>query len=181
MSRKEFIMAEINKTNTSKNVVELQKAYRADGTAIENIVIDGRTVGVLGSVSERDKAVALETLQKAIDGSDNVYEALMKIATVANLNTKEVLADEQIEIEGVKVLISYEAKTAYDLNGEELANCKELPDIPSEAIKAILVDRVKLALAELRKGDYDGDYDEDEDDGDYDGDYACLGRTTHQW
>ena len=61
-----------------------------------------------------------------------------------------------ITMDDVDVMISYAKKTAYYLNGEEIANCTDLPDMPNEAVKAVLEARIRVRLAEEK-------IDEDED------------------
>ena len=139
-------MATIN-TNTRKNAVEIREELKANGTKIEYIVIDGQKVGVLGSTSEKDRQNAIVAIQKALDASDgNIYEMMQKLETIATIEEKEIEPDEMIEICGEDVIISYAAKTAYTIDGEEIVDCKDLPDMPNEAIKAVLVARVEAII-----------------------------------
>ena len=50
---------------TTKNAVEIRSELKANGTRVEYIIIDGIKCGILGSVSEADRATALKTLQEA--------------------------------------------------------------------------------------------------------------------
>lgn len=136
-------MATIN-TNTRKNAVEIREELKANGTKIEYIVIDGQKVGMLGSTGEKDRQNAISAIQKALEASNgNIYEMMQKLETIAIIEEKEIEPDEMIEIDGEEVIISYAAKTAYTIDGEEIVDCKDLPDMPNEAIKAVLVARVE--------------------------------------
>lgn len=140
-------MATITKTNTNKNVVELRKELSSNGIAMENVYVNNRKFCCMGYMSEKDKQACLKAIQTAIDGSENEYEAMMKLITIANLNDKEVTPDKEITINNTKVLISYEARAACDCDGNEIANCRELTcELPCEAIDAILLPRIKDAL-----------------------------------
>lgn len=140
-------MTTITKTNTNKNVVELRKELSSNGITMENVYVNNRKFCCMGYMSEKDKQACLKAIQTAIDGSENEYEAMMKLITIANLNDKEVTPDKEITINNTKVLISYEARAAYDCDGNEIANCRELTcELPCEAIDAILVPRIKDAL-----------------------------------
>lgn len=140
-------MTTITKTNTNKNVVELRKELSSNGIAMENVYVNNRKFCCMGYMSEKDKQACLKAIQTAIDGSENEYEAMMKLITIANLNDKEVTPDKEITINNTKVLISYEARAAYDCDGNEIANCRELTcELPCEAIDAILLPRIKDAL-----------------------------------
>ncbi len=140
-------MTTITKTNTNKNVVELRKELSSNGIAMENVYVNNRKFCCMGYMSEKDKQACLKAIQTAIDGSENEYEAMMKLITIANLNDKEVTPDKEITINNTKVLISYEARAAYDYDGNEIANCRELTcELPCEAIDAILLPRIKDAL-----------------------------------
>lgn len=140
-------MTTITKTNTNKNVVEFRRELDSNGIAMENIYINNRKFCCIGYVSERDKQACLKAIQTAIDGSENEYEAMMKLMTIANLGDKEVIPDKEITINNAVVLLSYEARAAYDCEGNEIANCRELTcELPCEAIDAILIPRIKDTL-----------------------------------
>jgi hypothetical protein len=137
----------VNSTNNTRNAVEIRKELQANGTSIEYIVVNGQKLGGLGSTSEKDRQNAMKAIQTALDSSNgNIYEMMQKLNTIATIEEKEIAADEMVEVNGEQVIISYGSKTAYDINGEEIANCKDLPDMPNEAIKAVLVARAETAL-----------------------------------
>ena len=141
-------MANISKTNTKKNAVEIRNELAANGTMIEYIVINGQKVGILGSVSEKDRQKALDAIQTALDASDgNIYEMMQKLSTIAMMQENEIEPNEMIEVCGVEIIISYDAKAAYTTDGEEIANCNDLPKMPYEAVKAVLIARAETALA----------------------------------
>lgn len=155
-------MMNINTTNTNKNAVEIRTELNKNGTKIEYIVINGQKVGILGSVNANDRAKAIKALQTALDASNgNIYEMMSKLQTIATIEEHEIAADEMITVDGVDVIISYASKAAYYTNGEEIVNCTELPDMPNEAIKAVLEARIKVALAE--RADDEDEWDEDEE------------------
>jgi hypothetical protein len=152
MWRKNKQMTNITTTNTTKNAVEIRTELGKNGTKIEYIVINGQKVGILGSANANDRAKAIKAIQTALDASNgNIYEMIQKLQTIATIEEHEIDADEMIEIDGADVIISYASKAAYLTNGEELANCAELPDMPKEAIKAVLEARAKIALAEMNE------------------------------
>ena len=137
----------INSTNNTKNAVEIRAELKANGTTIEYIVVNGQKLGILGSTSEKDKQNAIKAIQIALDSSDgDIYEMMSKLCTMATIEEKEIAADEMVEIGDEQIIISYEAKTAYTIDGEEIVNCTDLPDMPSEAIKAVLVARIEALI-----------------------------------
>lgn len=140
-------MANITKTNTRKNTVELRTILNNDGTHMENVYIDGQFFCCMGSVNERDKQAALETIQKAIDGSSNMYEAAKKLMNVACINDSGNDPTEQIEVQGHQLLIDYNKKLGCDERGNELVNCAELNITDHTAIKEILKARYEALLA----------------------------------
>lgn len=136
-------MANINTTNNTKNAVEIRSELAENGITVEYIVINGIKCGVLGSANAKDRQAAIKAIQTALDASDgNVNAALAKLNTIATIEEKGILPDEMIKIKNKDVIISYASKAAYDLNGKELANCNDLPDMPNEAVKAVLEARV---------------------------------------
>lgn len=135
----------INKTNTNKNVVELRRELSANGTTLENVYVDGQKFCCVGYVSEKDRQACLKAIQAAIDGSENMYEAMTKLMANANLTDAEVEPDEEVMVGDTPMVISYRDKAIYDLNGEEIVNCRDLTcDLPDEACKTILLQRVAL-------------------------------------
>lgn len=141
-------MTNITTTNTAKNAVEIRAELAKNGTTIEYIVINDQKVGILGSVSEKDKQNAIKAIQTALNASNgNIYEMMTKLSTIATIEEKEIISDEMIEVDGEDVIISYASKAAYDLNGNEIVDCRDLPDIPNEAIKAVLEARATAHFA----------------------------------
>lgn len=146
--QKGIIMATINTTNTAKNAVEIRAELGKNGTKIEYIVVNGQKLGILGSTSEKDRENAIKAIQTALDSSNgNVYEMMQKLSTIATIEENEIAADEMVEVCGEQIIISYAQKTAYATDGEELVNCTDLPDMPNEAIKAVLIARAELILS----------------------------------
>ena len=140
-------MATINTTNTAKNAVEIRAELAKNGTTVEYIVINGQKVGILGSVSEKDKQSAIKAIQTALDASNgNIYEMMDKLSTIATIEENEILPDEMIKVGNHDIIISYASKAAYDLDGTEITNCTDLPDMPNEAIKAVLEARVAAMI-----------------------------------
>ena len=134
----------INTTNNTKNAVEIRVELAANGTKIEYIVINGQKCGILGSTSEKDKQNAVKAIQTALDSSNgNISEMMQKLNTIATIEEKEITPDEMIKVDGKEIIISYEAKAAYTIDGEEIANCTDLPGMPDEAIKAVLTARIE--------------------------------------
>ena len=149
-------MTNITTTNTTKNAVEIRAELQANGTKIEYIVVNDQKLGILGSTSEKDKQNAIKAIQTALDASNgNIYEMMQKLSTIATIEEKEIKPDEMIEINGREIIISYESKAAYTLDGEELVNCTDLPDMPEEAIKAVLTARIEALSVEDEYEDED--------------------------
>lgn len=137
----------IEKTNTNKSVIELRKELADNGTKVENVYVDGTLFTTIGYVSERDKDACLKAIQAAVDGSDNLYEAMQKLMINAKLTDNEVEPDEEIELPYGTMFISYANKAIYDQNGKEVVNCRELEcDLPPEACRTILMQRFELAM-----------------------------------
>lgn len=140
-------MATINMIKNNKSAVEIRSELKANGTKIEYIVINNQKVGILGSTSEADRKKAIEALSKVYtDCNGNVREMMQKLREIATLEEKEVEHDEVVKVRGKDILLSYSKRKAYNTNGTELANCAGLPTMPKEAIKALLIARVEVAL-----------------------------------
>ena len=132
---------------TNKNAVELRKEQLRNGTVVEYIVIDGVKCGIMGSVNDEDRANALKTIQDAYAASNgSVMEMIGKLATIATIEEKGIDPDEVVNICGTDVILSYNDAKAYTMSGEEIANCEDLGDMPTRAIKAVLMARVEAIL-----------------------------------
>lgn len=133
--------------NTIKNAVQIRTEFKENGTKIEYIVIDGQRVGILGSISEKDRSAALKVLNDTYAASNgNIMEMMRKLTTIATIEEKEIEPDEMIEINDNEVIISYKKAAAYTIDGEEIVNCSDLPSMPAEAIKAVLVARMEALI-----------------------------------
>jgi len=133
--------------NTNKNPVEIRSELNKSGVRIEYIVINGQKVGILGSTNEVDRNAAIKALNDAYVASGGDIAAMVSnLTTVANLEEKKIVADEVVTVCGEEIIVSYESAKAYTMSGEEIATCEDLPNMPREAIKAVLVARAENVL-----------------------------------
>ena len=133
----------INTKKTPKNVIEIRSELASNGIRMEHIIIDGQRVRIIGTTSEADKQNAIKAIQTALEASNgNIYEAIQKLSTIATIEEHEINPDEVTKVCGKEFIISYANKTAYTMSGEAYATCTDLPDMPKEAIKAVLVARI---------------------------------------
>jgi hypothetical protein len=134
--------------NTIKNAVEIRSELNAQGVKIEYVIIDGQNIGMLGTVNERDRDAALKALNDAYIASGGDLMAMAaNLNTIAAITENNITPDEMIEINGVNVIISYESATAYTIDGEEIVDCKDIPNMPRDGIKALLISRVENLFA----------------------------------
>lgn len=133
--------------NTIKNAVEIRSELKANGTKVEYIVINGQKCGILGSTSKKDREAAIKALNAAYVASNgDIFEMVQKLQTIATIEEKEIEPDEIVEVCDTEVMLSYAKKAVYTMDGEEIANCTDLPDMPKEAVKAVLVARATSEL-----------------------------------
>ena len=133
--------------NKAKNPVQIHTELKANGTKIEYITINDQKIGILGSVNERDRETALKVLRDTYEASNgNIYEMIEKLSVLATIDEKEISPDEMVTIDGVNIMVAYRKGKAYTMDGEEIANCDDLPNLPLEAVEAVLKARVEAAL-----------------------------------
>ena len=141
----------VTKNNTRKSMVEIVKSIR-QSTEVEILKIDGIECGIMGYANEADKQAGIAVIQQIVDNSDKRGYALamevMQTMTVAGLQKEAgITADanpEAIKINGEDMNILYDKKAIYNSDlTKEIANCNDLPDMPKEAIKAVLIERAK--------------------------------------
>lgn len=133
--------------NKEKNAVEIYTELKANGTKVEYITINDQKVGILGSVNENDRDKALKLLNKTYESSNgDIYEMMQKLMTIATIDEKEIAPDEMVTICDEDIMLSYAQGKAYTMDGEEIANCNDVPNMPNEAIKALLIARVEAII-----------------------------------
>ena len=187
-------ISNITKTVTApKTTVQLIQETNAAGVTLEYLAIDGVKIGTMGYTSQKDKEAAIKFVQRIVDNSQNtgyaLYNDIMQTCMTGAAMTEEGIEakdSEEIEIDDVPVIINYEAQKAYiGINNslEAIADLEDLDcDLPAEAVKALLVERSKTAIAEMRKAQeeeygpyYDEEYEDDYDDYyDEDADYDDI-------
>lgn len=155
-------------TKKETSIVELQEEYTENGVKFGIIKVDGEPFVSLGYSSEEDKEKAVNAVRIAIErcGGDR-WKARNMMSTLCALGDKEVKADAEVEVKGIRFIISYAKKAAYDKYGNEVTNLEDLreAELPDIAIKTLLVERIKTALLEDRLDYYEDDYfDEEEED-----------------
>lgn len=187
-------ISNITKTVTApKTTVELIQETNAAGVTLEYLAIDGVKIGTMGYTSQKDKEAAIKFVQRIVDNSQNtgyaLYNEIMQTCMTGAAMTEEGIEakdSEEIEIDDVPVIINYEAQKAYiGINNslEAIADLEDLDcNLPAEAVKALLVERSKTAIAEMKKAQekeygpyYDEEYEDDYDDYyDEDADYDDI-------
>ena len=155
--------------NTQKPLVEIVTESRNGQTfeflSIDGIKLDGRVdernkrpcgaLCVLNYRSEAEKLANIEFIQKIVDNSNKrgmalVFEVAQAYQMAAMQHELGIPTDdkpETVDIKGYNCKIIYSKKTMYNETlTEEITNCKDLPDMPKEAIKAVLIERAKNVL-----------------------------------
>lgn len=124
-------------------------SYQENGNGAAIPVINGVPEQRLmfGYVSESDRQGCLKLIEEALKATEGDIPAAMRYMYNAALTAaKEIKADEVVEVNGTEIIISYEAKAAY-LNTEKVADLEDIEaELPAEAVKAMLADRVRLYL-----------------------------------
>jgi len=158
---------------------EFAVTYQQNGYGGCTPVIDGKPEPSLtfGYVSESDKQACMKLLEEAIKATGgDIWKVQRYIMNAVRVSAAEIKADEAVTVDdyGTEIIISYQAKKAYQ-GTEEIANLDDITcELPNEAIKAMLTDRAKLRLEEIARDQREWDIffsdipddDEDEDDED---------------
>lgn len=170
-------MADIIKTVApKKTTVQLVAETNKDGVTLEYLAIDGVKIGTMGYCNQKDKEAALRFVQRIVDNSDNegyaLYAEIMNACMTGAAMTEEGIeakSSEEVEIDGIPIIINYEVQKAYIGIKTDLKALADLEDLdcemPPEAVKALLVERCKTKIAEMMAEEEDYDDDDDEDCG----------------
>lgn len=129
-------------------------------------VIDGKPEQSLmfGYVTESDKRACMRLIEEAIvaTGGD-VWKAKTYIMNAVTMAANEVTPSETIDVDGTEIIIDYEKRKAYETT-TEIANLDDIQcELPEEAIKALLVERVRNTIRERREA-VAYPWDDEEDD-----------------
>ena len=154
-------MTNITKTNNKKSLFEIVSEMRNGQTieflCIDGIVLDGKhsmCMATLSYADEESREAAINFIQKIINNSDKrgmelvmeVAEAYQMAAMHHELGIPANCKPETVKVNGKDMSILYDKKAIYNSDcTKEVANCKDLPDMPKEAIKAVLIERAKNA------------------------------------
>lgn len=143
----------IIKNNTRKSMVEVVKSIRQNAE-VEILKIDGIECGIMGYANEADKQAGITVIQQIVDNSDKrgwelAMEVMQTMMVAGWQNEAGIPADaapEAVKVNNKDMNILYDKKAIYNSDlTKEIANCKDLPDMPKEAIKAVLIERAKNA------------------------------------
>lgn len=167
-------MANINiNTKKSLNRVQLMKE---NNTNLEYLYIDNIRVGVMGSVSEKDKEAGLAAIQRIVDNSNKtgmalVMEVMAQVQFESSMNEKGINPDEvlEVKVDGITYpcVLSYEKKALFDEAGEEICNTRDIDcELDERALKALLEARAVNAIRNDNESKYNNCDDEDEDEDD---------------
>lgn len=138
---------EIRTGRATKGEYVIQYQQNGNGGCIP--VIDGKPEPSLmfGYTTEADKEACMKVIKDALiaTGGD-VTEAKYYIMNAVAVSANEITPNDVVEIEGNEYLIDYEKKKIY-INEYEVDNLDDLTcELSKEAIKEILVSRVKRTL-----------------------------------
>ena len=162
----------------TKNTVEMLQCAERAGIEFDNISMNDNPLGIAMS-GDGDREEGIRFMQMVANNATNPRNAVADFQNVlllgAALKKEGITAfdSEEDEIDGVPIIINYEAQKAYIGVNRDLVSIADLEDLdcklPPEAIKALLVERSKNKLAEMKAEaeaameEYD-DWDEEEDD-----------------
>ena len=156
-----------NEISTGKKTVgNFTVEYQRSGYGGCIPVIDGvpQPSLMFGYVTESDKEASMRLIEDALRAAGNNVSAIqhyiMQAVTVA---AHDVHPDQVADVDGTEILICYADRKSY-IGVDEIANLDDVPcELPDEAIRAMLIDRSRIVLNDMRGADYDDedwDYDE---------------------
>lgn len=159
----------INIPSTRQTKGEFAISYQQAGRGGCIPIVNGKEERSLmfGYASETDKAACMKLLEEALIATNgDIYETRRYLMNAVEVAANHIRPNEALTVEGTEILIDYGNRSAYE-GARELANLDDIDcELPNEAIKALLINRVQLVLADREVIEY---YDEDEED-DYDED-----------
>lgn len=123
--------------------------YQKNGYGAIIPIIDGveHPELMMGYVSEADAQAGLKLLEEALKATNgNIPQAMRYMYTAAKTTALDIKVDEEVDVDGVKILINYKKRKAYR-DGVEVANLDNIECyLPDEAIKPMLEDKVRTMI-----------------------------------
>ena len=163
----------------SKNTIELLRLAEEAGIEFDNISMNGSPMGIAMS-GDGPREAGIRFMQAVANNVTDPRKAVTDFQNVlllgAAMKEEGITAaeSEEDEVEGVPVVINYPSQKIFMGVNRSLVLLADLEDLdcdlPAEAVKALLVERSKTAIAEMKKaqeGEYGPYYDEEYED-DYD-------------
>ena len=175
----------------SKNTIELLRLAEEAGIEFDNISMNGSPMGIAMS-GDGPREAGIRFMQAVANNVTDPRKAVTDFQNVLLLGAamkEEGIAaaeSEEDEVDGIPVVINYPSQRIFmgvDRSLVLLADLEDLDcDLPAEAVKALLVERSKTAIAEMKKAQeeeygpyYDEEYEDDYDDYyDEDADYDDI-------
>lgn len=175
----------------SKNTIELLRLAEEAGIEFDNISMNGSPMGIAMS-GDGPREAGIRFMQAVANNVTDPRKAVTDFQNVlllgAAMKEEGITAaeSEEDEVEGIPVVINYPSQRIFmgvDRSLVLLADLEDLDcDLPAEAVKALLVERSKTAIAEMKKAQeeeygpyYDEEYEDDYDDYyDEDADYDDI-------
>jgi translation elongation factor EF-Ts len=133
-------------TTSKRTESQFAVSYQRNGYGACIPTIDGveHPELMFGYTSEADAQAALNLISEALAATNgNIPQAMWYMRNAALTAARDVKADEAVDVDGVDIVIDYQARKAYK-NGEEVSNLDNITcPLPNEAIKQILIEKVR--------------------------------------
>ena len=175
----------------SKNTIELLRLAEEAGIEFDNVSMNGSPMGIAMS-GDGPREAGIRFMQAVANNATDPRKAVTDFQNVlllgAAMKEEGITAaeSEEDEVDGIPVVINYPSQRIFmgvDRSLVLLADLEDLDcELPAEAVKALLVERSKNAIAEMKKAQeeeygpyYDEEYEDDYDDYyDEDADYDDI-------
>lgn len=175
----------------SKNTIELLRLAEEAGIEFDNVSMNGSPMGIAMS-GDGPREAGIRFMQAVANNATDPRKAVTDFQNVlllgAAMKEEGITAaeSEEDEVDGIPVVINYPSQKIFmgvDRSLVLLADLEDLDcELPAEAVKALLVERSKTAIAEMKKAQeeeygpyYDEEYEDDYDDYyDEDADYDDI-------
>ena len=124
-------------------------SYQQNGNGGAIPVIDGKPEPSLmfGYSTDSDRIACLRVIENALRATNgNIPAARQYIYNAVTTAANNIQPDEAVDVDGTEMLIDYNLRKIYE-GTEIVATLDDMPELPMEATKAMLIDRARIALA----------------------------------
>ena len=146
---------------TIKDAAGVQKIIKESNCKIENLIVNGTPISLIGYANDADKKAAEELITKLAEGTKSTADLCYKLKVAVDLMEHDINIDKMLDINGsyysAKIVIDAKKRKAYMYDAisqkdpMELVNLDDLKSVKSLSDEDVCTLLKERALAVLKQ------------------------------